>query len=92
MKNIQVILSKTDEELAQCLCIRQIVFIEEKGVPQELETDEFDTLNKSDHFLVLCDGNSVGTLRCRREAEATINYRGSAFKKNSVAGVWVLMS
>ena len=60
MKNIQVILSKTDEELAQCLRIRQIVFIEEKGVPQELETDEFDTLNKSEHFVVVCDGNFCG--------------------------------
>lgn len=86
MKNIQVILSKTDEELARCLRIRQIVFIEEKGVPQELETDEFDTLNKSDHFLVLCDGNSVGTHRCRREAEATIKLQRFCIQKEFRGG------
>ena len=85
-KSIQIILSNTAEQLAECLRIRKIVFVQEKGVLQKLETDEFDILDKCDHFLVQCNGNSVGTLRCRCEAGGIIKLQRFCIQKKFRGG------
>lgn len=48
-------------ELARCLSIRRTVFIEEQGVPEDLELDGHD--DDCVHFLVVDGGNDVGTAR-----------------------------
>lgn len=65
MPFIEVIPAQDADTLARCLRVREAVFTIEKGVPKELEADEFDCLNGAcEHFLIRCDGKDVGALRC----------------------------
>lgn len=64
MPNLTVVQSQDD--LDKCLAVRRDVFIREKGVPEEIEIDAFDTLRPDClHFLILQNEKPVGTLRCR---------------------------
>lgn len=55
-----------EEDLKTAFCIRKEVFIEEQGVPLEVEFDEFDTLSGScKHILVYYNQQPVGTGRIR---------------------------
>jgi predicted GNAT family N-acyltransferase len=63
VKSLQVKLATTKEEYLWCREIRRTVFIEEQGVPESIEIDEFE--NGSKHFLVLLDGQPVGAGRFR---------------------------
>lgn len=64
MPNLTAVQSQDD--LDKCLAVRRDVFIREKGVPEEIEIDEFDALCPDClHFLILYNGKPVGTLRCR---------------------------
>lgn len=49
------------EDLGTCLALRRVVFIEEQGVPEELERDEYDATAL--HLLATLDGKPVGTAR-----------------------------
>jgi len=48
-------------DLATCLEIRRVVFIEEQNVPEDLERDDDDAA--AAHFLAQVDGTPVGTAR-----------------------------
>lgn len=51
-------------DLGPCLEIRARVFIEEQGVPFDLEVDGLD--GEASHVLALVDGQPVGTARLRQ--------------------------
>lgn len=53
----------TDQEYQQCLEIRRIVFIEEQGVPEEVEMDAYE--NEATHFLALYGSAPAATGRLR---------------------------
>jgi len=53
------------DDLATCLEIRRIVFIEEQNVPEDLERDAYD--QTAAHFLAYLDGAAVGTARVVRK-------------------------
>ncbi|MEP1208990.1 MAG: GNAT family N-acetyltransferase [Rhizobiaceae bacterium] len=52
----------TDAEKDICYHLRRVVFVEEQGVPVELEIDEHDAVDAY-HFLGLIDGQPVATAR-----------------------------
>ena len=55
---------KTESELQTCLAIRRKVFVEEQGVPIELENDAFDASPQACvHVLAVIDGTPAGTGR-----------------------------
>ncbi|MDG2049368.1 MAG: GNAT family N-acetyltransferase [Myxococcota bacterium] len=55
-------------EFEACLRVRTRVFVEEQGVPSELEEDAFDPV--STHWLALAPDGPVGTARARRIGRA----------------------
>lgn len=56
----------TEEQLLEAKAIRRKVFIEEQGVAEELEHDEYDALTPlCTHILVLDQQQAVGTGRLR---------------------------
>ena len=91
MKNIEVLKVVNKDMLKQCLKIREEVFTLEKGVPKEIEVDEYDCLNGlSNHFLIKSQNNDIGTIRCLCILKDTIKiqrfcfleeYRGLGFGK-----------
>ena len=59
-------LAKTEKELRDCFVLRKKIFVEEFGVVEknaalDTETDEYDS--HSFHFLVIENGEPIGTLR-----------------------------
>lgn len=51
-------------QLHECLAIRNKVFVEEQGVPNELENDEYDASPEAcNHILLKCNGVPAGTGR-----------------------------
>ncbi|ASJ54899.1 GNAT family N-acetyltransferase [Brevibacillus formosus] len=59
----------TEQELADALSVRRVVFIEEQEVPEELEIDEHDTLDGGTiHFVTYRNGKPVGASRIRTYA------------------------
>ena len=64
---VEVILVDTPERLQQALAVRRRVFIEEQGVPPEIEIDEFDaepgTREGALHVLGLLEGRPIATGR-----------------------------
>ena len=53
----------TPEDLARCLDLRRVVFIDEQGVPEHEELDDLDPV--CTHLLALGGGEPVGTARLR---------------------------
>jgi predicted GNAT family N-acyltransferase len=53
----------TPAELEQAFAIRKIVFVQEQGVPETEEWDEFETSSK--HYLLLSGEVPAGTARWR---------------------------
>jgi len=64
MLQIELMSWRHAEPLASA--IRLAVFVEEQGVPREIEMDEFDP--KSLHALAVQDGEAVGTARLLPDA------------------------
>ncbi|WP_195572862.1 GNAT family N-acetyltransferase [Paenibacillus sp. 1001270B_150601_E10] len=68
----EIIEVKTEEQLNECLKIRQTVFVEEQKVPAELEVDESDRLDAhSIHVLLMVDGAYIATGRMKLIDEFT---------------------
>lgn len=61
--NLDVKKVESDLELEQAFQIRHKVFVQEQGVPAELEIDEKE--NNSVHFLAKLHGEPIGTCRMR---------------------------
>ncbi len=66
-----------DDRIHDCIDIRTRVFVEEQGVPEELEVDERDeTGSGCFHFLMLDDtGAPFGTFRAFFEDPATVHLQ-----------------
>jgi predicted GNAT family N-acyltransferase len=58
---IRVALATGARDLAEVFAVRSTVFVDEQGVPVELERDDADAT--ADHFLARLDGTAVGTVR-----------------------------
>ncbi|AYF76025.1 GNAT family N-acetyltransferase [Nocardia yunnanensis] len=58
---IEVVTVSTEEELADAYAVRMRVFVDEQGVPAEIELDELDAV--ADHFLARVDGKPAGAGR-----------------------------
>ncbi|MTE14715.1 GNAT family N-acetyltransferase [Nocardia aurantiaca] len=58
---IEVVTVGTAQELAEAFAVRMQVFVDEQGVPAEMEIDEFDAT--ADHFLARLDGQPAGAGR-----------------------------
>lgn len=59
--DVQAVLAVTPLQVEAAYDIRQAVFVDEQGVPPELELDALD--DSADHFLALRDGRPVGAAR-----------------------------
>ena len=70
---IKLIKVQTPEELAECQEIRNTVFCKEAGVPEEIQEDEFDAIDKMNktiiHFLVKENNQNVGAFRIKCTSE-----------------------
>ncbi|MFC5406438.1 GNAT family N-acetyltransferase [Cohnella soli] len=61
---MQIVKIESEQQLKQAFDIRLQVFVEEQGVPRELEMDEYDvSLEACSHFLALNDEVPVATGR-----------------------------
>ncbi len=59
-------------ERADAFAVRERVFVDEQGVPMELERDDHDDDDATVHFVAYAaDGAAVGAARLRRVGEAT---------------------
>lgn len=78
MLEIKVI--ETNEDLEKALKIRREVFVEEHNVPENIELDEFDTLeSQCTHYLVSLDKKPIGTIRCNLVSGATVKVQRFCF-------------
>jgi predicted GNAT family N-acyltransferase len=92
---MEIISVRTDAQLNQCFKIRKKVFVEEQGVPADLEIDEFDISPEAcSHTLLLIDGIPAGTGRWREYEPKTAKlqrlavlpeYRGRGVGKRLIA-------
>ncbi|MFE3729634.1 GNAT family N-acetyltransferase [Nocardia sp. NPDC059154] len=55
---IEVVTVSTEQELADAYAVRMKVFVDEQGVPADIEIDELD--ETADHFLARLDGRPAG--------------------------------
>ena len=79
------------EELDTALNIRRIVFVQEHNVPEDIELDEFDTLDSGCvHILAFYKNKPIGTLRANLTIKDKVKiqrfcflpeYRKSGFGK-----------
>jgi predicted GNAT family N-acyltransferase len=70
MSKLEVFLVSSPGEMQQALAVRRRVFIEEQGVPEDIEIDQHDVLPRRDiersgaqHILAMLDGRPVATGR-----------------------------
>jgi predicted GNAT family N-acyltransferase len=94
---MEIIHVRTENELNQCFTIRKKVFVEEQGVPAELEIDEFDASpDACGHILLLSNGQPAGTGRWRPYKSDTaklqrlavlVEYRGHGMGKKLIAAL-----
>jgi predicted GNAT family N-acyltransferase len=56
---------RTESELADALAVRRTVFVDEQGVPPDLEVDAYDDLGAATHLVASDDGRAVGAARLR---------------------------
>jgi predicted GNAT family N-acyltransferase len=91
---MEIVHVRTWTELNQCFTIRKKVFVEEQGVPAELEIDEFDASpDACGHILLLSDGQPAGTGRWRpyntdsaklQRLAVLVEYRGRGIGKKLI--------
>jgi predicted GNAT family N-acyltransferase len=65
--DVEVVLAETPLQVEAVYDIRTTVFVDEQGVPPELEMDEHD--DRADHLLALRRGKPVGAARLLVEPE-----------------------
>lgn len=77
---MKIVPVKTNEELEYCLEVRRKVFVEEKGVPKEIEIDKFDKdASCCEHFIVFENEKAVGAFRIRRLDKETVRLQRFCF-------------
>lgn len=52
---------ESESELADALAVRRAVFVDEQGVPEELELDEYDTVDAATHVVAYDEDAEGGT-------------------------------
>lgn len=57
---MSIVITRTDD-LEACMALRFTVFVDEQGVPAEIERDEYDAV--ATHILATIDGKPMGTAR-----------------------------
>ncbi|MGX1804992.1 GNAT family N-acetyltransferase [Nocardia sp. NPDC055321] len=82
---IEIRTVSTERELADAYAVRIRVFVDEQGVPPELELDEFDA--SADHFLALLDGRPVGAGRLIVRDEAGVLGRLAVLREARGTGL-----
>ena len=76
----------TEEELARCLQIRRVVFIEEQAVPEAEEVDGKDP--ECLHYLLYnTDGTAIATARVLPKGEAAKIQRVAVLKEARTGGI-----
>ena len=77
---------ETDDELADALAVRRTVFVDEQGVPPDLETDAFDDPDAATHVVAYDGDTAVGAARLRTyEGEMAIEESPTRAKVERVA-------
>lgn len=80
---MEIIRVHSMEELKQCLIIRKEVFVEEQGVPADIENDEFDVSPEAcSHTLLLLRRVPAATGRWRAYNEVTAKLQRLAVLKS----------
>lgn len=69
-----------DDRIGECIALRLKVFVEEQGVPPELEIDGYDSpASGCEHFLMLANNGSgqtpIGTFRAFFESADTVHLQ-----------------
>lgn len=83
------VLIKTPEEYALALGIRKKVFVEEQGVPESLEVDEFE--DSAHHFLLTKDAIPAAASRLRIKGDMLKFERIATLKEFRGLGLGRLM-
>jgi predicted GNAT family N-acyltransferase len=79
---VEFIRVRSFEQLEQCFRIRKEVFVEEQGVPEDLEIDEFDASPESCHHVLVMDGEQpIAAARWRPYGEKTAKLQRVAVLK-----------
>ncbi len=65
VNDMKVIDITTEQQFAEASRIRKLVFVEEQGVPEENEFDEYDVDPATTHILALHEDQPAGTARLR---------------------------
>jgi predicted GNAT family N-acyltransferase len=65
--NINIRIADWEKDQAELATIRQLVFIDEQHVPEQLEWDEFDT--GSTHFIVTIDNRTIASARLKPDGQ-----------------------
>jgi predicted GNAT family N-acyltransferase len=74
--SMEIIRVQSMEELNQCFFIRQKVFVEEQGVPADIEIDEYDVSpDACGHTLLLLNGEPAATGRWRSYTSDTVKLQ-----------------
>lgn len=85
------------EMLEDCFYIRKKVFVEEQGVPEESEIDQYES--ESIHLIGYDNGQPVATARIRPINETTVkiervavikSHRGQGMGKNAYASCRII--
>lgn len=82
---MRIILATTDEELAQCLTVRRIVFIEGQSVPVDLEVDGEDPICQ--HILALDGTTPIGAARFQYQGDRARIQRVCVLDSHQGTGV-----
>jgi predicted GNAT family N-acyltransferase len=56
---------ETEADLESALSVRRTVFVDEQGVPEELELDAYDDLDGATHFVARDGETAIGAARLR---------------------------
>ncbi|MCR5809474.1 MAG: GNAT family N-acetyltransferase [Clostridiales bacterium] len=74
-----------DDRVADCISVRREVFVNEQGVPEELEIDSLDEPGSGcEHFLILDDaGSPIGTFRAYYETCDRVHLQRFCIKKSA---------
>ncbi|UJF35212.1 GNAT family N-acetyltransferase [Paenibacillus hexagrammi] len=81
---LDIIRVESEEQLKRCFDIRMQVFVEEQKVPEHLEMDEKDQSPEScHHFLIVHEGQAVGTARWYKYQPDTAKLQRIAVLKSS---------
>ncbi len=87
MEKYDIIMADTRQLLEQCRKIRYDVFVCEKKVDPSIEQDEQDILGGAcSHFLIECNGVSVGAFRCMSEESSVKLQRLCVLKQHRGKG------